>query len=66
MHRQYAQYIIVPILLATKPEGESRDPIDCDLVRLGWVREPDASEEELRVTLDWDSDNETENAACST
>ncbi|MDH3719294.1 MAG: hypothetical protein OES79_14335 [Planctomycetota bacterium] len=45
--------------LKMKQKGEAREPVDGDLIRPGWVREPDGREEELRVTLDWGTDEET-------
>jgi hypothetical protein len=45
--------------LKIKQKGEAREPVDGDLIRPGWVREPDGREEELRVTLDWGTDEET-------
>ena len=38
---------------------EAREPVDGELIRPGWVRESDGREEELRVTLDWGTDEET-------
>ena len=45
--------------LIMKQKGEVRDPVDGELMRVSWVREPDGREEDLRVTLDWGSDEET-------
>lgn len=45
--------------LKMKQKGEAREPVDGELIRPGWVREPDGREEELRVTLDWGTDEET-------
>lgn len=45
--------------LKMKQKGEPREPVDGELIRHGWVREPDGREEELRVTLDWGTDEET-------
>ncbi len=42
-----------------KQKGGAREPVDGELIRPGWVREPDGREEELRVTLDWGTDEET-------
>jgi hypothetical protein len=45
--------------LKMKQKGEAREPVDGELIRPGWVREPNGREEELRVTLDWGVDEET-------
>ncbi len=37
--------------LKMKQKGEPHEPVDGELIRPGWVREPDGREEELRVTL---------------
>ena len=37
--------------LKMKQKGEAREPVDGELIRPGWVREPDGRDEELRVTL---------------
>ncbi len=45
--------------LKMKQKGEAREPVDGELIRPGWVREPDGREEELRVTLDWGTDDQS-------
>lgn len=45
--------------LKMKQKGEAREPVGGDWLRPGWVREPDGREEELRVTLDWGTDEAT-------
>ncbi len=41
-----------------KDETREPEPVDGELIRPGWVREPDGRAEELRVTLDWGSTDE--------
>lgn len=45
--------------LKMKQKCGAREPVDGELIRSGWVRESDGREEELRVTLDWGTDEET-------
>ena len=41
-----------------KQKGEARESVADEVIRPGWVREPDGCEEELCVMLDWGTDEE--------
>lgn len=42
--------------LKMKQKGGTHEPVDGELTRPGWVREPNSLEEELRATLTWGTD----------